>query len=116
MTCNKLWYLLCLIDMNYFLLIVTLYRIKNFKGQLTVKLRNSSAPICLDNKIRKNNRTKNPYCNTWVFLVASSLLCDSILVEIKCINVCCNTTVFSNCWRKLLHVSALICRFHIVYI
>jgi hypothetical protein len=31
------------------------------------------------------------------FLVASSPLCDSILVEIKCINVRRNTTVFSNC-------------------
>jgi hypothetical protein len=41
------------------------------------------------------------------FLVASSLLCDSILVEIKCINVRRNTTVFSNCWRKQLHVWAL---------
>jgi hypothetical protein len=40
-------------------------------------------------------------------LVASSPLCDSILVEIKCINICCNTAVFSNCWRKLLHVLAL---------
>jgi hypothetical protein len=34
-------------------------------------------------------------------------LCDSIIVEIKCINVRRNTTVFSNCWRKQLHVSAL---------
>jgi hypothetical protein len=36
---------------------------------------------------------------------ASSPLCDSMLVEIKCINVRRNTTVFSNCWRKQLHVS-----------
>jgi hypothetical protein len=40
-------------------------------------------------------------------LVVSSLLCDSILVEIKCISVRRNTTVFSNCWRNQLHVSAL---------
>jgi hypothetical protein len=38
---------------------------------------------------------------------ASSPLCDSIAVEIKCINVRRNTTVFSNCWRRHLHVSAL---------
>jgi hypothetical protein len=42
-----------------------------------------------------------------VSLVASSLLCDSIIVEIRCVNVRRNTTVFSNCWRKQLHVSAL---------
>jgi ribosomal protein S27E len=29
--------------------------------------------------------------------VVSSLLCDSMLVKIKCINVRRNTTVFSNC-------------------
>jgi hypothetical protein len=40
-------------------------------------------------------------------LVASSSSCDSLLVEIKCINVRRNTTVFSNCWRNQLHVSAL---------
>jgi hypothetical protein len=43
-------------------------------------------------------------------LVASSRispLCDSIPVEIKCINVRRNTTVLSNCWRNQLHVSAL---------
>jgi hypothetical protein len=39
--------------------------------------------------------------------VASPPLCNSILVEIKPINVCRNTTVFSNCWRNQLHVSAL---------
>jgi hypothetical protein len=39
-------------------------------------------------------------------LVASSPLCDSVLVEIKWINVLRNTTVFSICWRKQLHVSA----------
>jgi hypothetical protein len=38
---------------------------------------------------------------------ASSPLCHSILVEFKCINVRRNTTVFSNYWRKQLHVSAL---------
>jgi hypothetical protein len=31
-----------------------------------------------------------------------------VLVEIKCINVRRNTTVFSNCWRNQLHVSALL--------
>jgi hypothetical protein len=40
-------------------------------------------------------------------LVASSPLCDSILIEIKCINVHHITTIFPNCWRKQLHVSAL---------
>jgi hypothetical protein len=40
-------------------------------------------------------------------LVASPLLCDSIPVEFKCVNVCRNTTVFWNCWRNQLHVSAL---------
>jgi hypothetical protein len=44
----------------------------------------------------------------YVSLVASSPLFDSILVEIKCINVRSNTTVFSNCWRNQLHVSALL--------
>jgi hypothetical protein len=34
-------------------------------------------------------------------------LFDSMLVETKYINVRRNTTVFSNCWRNLLHVSAL---------
>jgi hypothetical protein len=29
-----------------------------------------------------------------------------VTVEIKCIIVCRNTTVFSNCWRKQLHVLA----------
>jgi hypothetical protein len=54
--------------------------------------------------------TSNEQKYWWIrSLVASSLLCDSILVEIKCINVHRNTTVFSNCWRKLLHVSALFC-------
>jgi hypothetical protein len=33
--------------------------------------------------------------------------CTVYLAEIKCINVRRNTTVFSNCWRKQLHVSAL---------
>jgi hypothetical protein len=37
---------------------------------------------------------------------SSELSTVSLLVEIKCINVRRNTTVFSNCWRKL-HVSAL---------
>jgi hypothetical protein len=32
----------------------------------------------------------------------------SVLVEIKCINVRHNTTVFLNCWRTQLHVSALL--------
>jgi hypothetical protein len=41
-------------------------------------------------------------------LVASSPLCDSILVENKCINICHDTTVFSNCWRNQLHVLALL--------
>jgi hypothetical protein len=35
------------------------------------------------------------------------LSCDLKLVEIKCINFHHNTTVFSNCWRNQLHVSAL---------
>jgi hypothetical protein len=39
--------------------------------------------------------------------VASSPSCNSILVEIKCINVRRNTTVFSIFLRKHLHVSAL---------
>jgi hypothetical protein len=34
-------------------------------------------------------------------------LCDSILVEIKCINVRRNTTVFSIFLRNQLHVSAI---------
>jgi hypothetical protein len=44
---------------------------------------------------------------TVLFFVASSPLYDSILVEIKCITVHRNTTVFSNCWRKQQHVLAL---------
>jgi hypothetical protein len=32
---------------------------------------------------------------------------EKTLVEIKCIHIRRNTTVFSNCWRKQLHVSAL---------
>jgi hypothetical protein len=40
--------------------------------------------------------------------VASSPLCDSILVEIKCINVRRNTTfIFKLLKKKQLHVSAL---------
>jgi hypothetical protein len=50
--------------------------------------------------------------STVVFLLwwhhpTSSPLCDSMLVGIKWINVRRNTAVFSNCWRKQLHVSAL---------
>jgi hypothetical protein len=41
--------------------------------------------------------------------VAPSPLCNSILVEIKCINIRRKTTVFSNCWRNQLHVSAETC-------
>jgi hypothetical protein len=43
-----------------------------------------------------------------------------LLVEVTCINVRRNTTVFSNCWRNQLHVSAFFWvghrRFHIAYI
>jgi hypothetical protein len=45
------------------------------------------------------------YVINW--LVAPSPLCDSMLVEIKCINVRRNTTVFLNFLRKQLRVSAL---------
>jgi hypothetical protein len=37
---------------------------------------------------------------------ASSPLCDPVLVEIKCVCVRRYTTVFSNCCRNQLHVSA----------
>jgi hypothetical protein len=40
-------------------------------------------------------------------LAASCTLCDSVLVEIQCINVCRNTTVFLNFLRKQLRVTAL---------
>jgi hypothetical protein len=40
-------------------------------------------------------------------MVASSPLCDPILVENECVCDRRNTTVFSNCWRNKLHVSAL---------
>jgi hypothetical protein len=39
-------------------------------------------------------------------LVVSSPLCDLVMVEMKCINVRRNTSVFSNCWGNQLHVSA----------
>jgi hypothetical protein len=41
------------------------------------------------------------FCILLRSLVASSPLCDSIIVEIRCVNS------VSNCWRKQLHVSAL---------
>jgi hypothetical protein len=50
----------------------------------------------------------NSSLNRWTrSLVVLSPLCDSILVEIKCINVHRYITVFSNCWKNQLHVSAL---------
>jgi hypothetical protein len=44
--------------------------------------------------------TKQPVQLYIMSLVASSPLCDSIIVEIRRINVRRNTTVFSNCWSR----------------
>jgi hypothetical protein len=41
--------------MIYILVTATIHRIKNFKGKLTLELRNSSEPIFLDHKVRKIN-------------------------------------------------------------